>query len=125
MIDRLSKIGAWLDVVGESIFDAEPYWVTPLDTKEPGQSLRFTVNRDGTSIYLFSLYRPTRRLVVKAPIPHVRDRQSTRITYLGSQSVDLEWDVYNNGRFVIHIPDAIIERDEYVWVFKVESLLLR
>lgn len=120
MVDRLLGIGQWLQTVHPSIFDSEPYWVTPEDDKDPGQHLRFMVKRDGTAFYIFSLYRPIgERVFVKAPVPYIHPRM--QVSLLADRKIQLKYNVHSNGRLVLHVPNSVLDRAKHVWVFEITA----
>ena len=80
--DRLTKLGEWLAVNGEGIFDSRP-WVRASDS--PDSNVRFTRKKD--SAYAFLLERPMSSEVV---IPDVFAAEGTQIRALGG-TTDIAW----------------------------------
>ncbi|KAG2237616.1 hypothetical protein INT48_004519 [Thamnidium elegans] len=64
MSTPLLEIGQWLKLVHASIFDSVPYWIT----SNQGD-LRFTANKNGKSIYIFSFTQTQEDILVTTPIP--------------------------------------------------------
>ncbi|KAI8088209.1 hypothetical protein BDF21DRAFT_449953 [Thamnidium elegans] len=60
----LLEIGQWLKLVHSSIFDSVPYWIT----SNQGD-VRFTVNKNGKSIYIFSFTQTQEDILVTTSIP--------------------------------------------------------
>ncbi|CEP08256.1 hypothetical protein [Parasitella parasitica] len=118
MIDRLTTIGSWLDVVGESIFDTVPYWITPAQ----GQ-LRFTASQDGRSVYVFSFEKAARgRQTIKITTPLPVQRNST-ITLLNYNNTAVHWQRNSIGNVMVEfdVPTNVSN----ILVFKINYLLSR
>ena len=75
-LDRLHKLGAWLSVNGEGIFDSRP-WVRATGTAA-GTDIRFT--HKNNSLYAIFLSRPSGNTLT---IPGVRTAGNTRAEILG------------------------------------------
>jgi alpha-L-fucosidase len=75
-LDRLHKLGAWLGVNGEGIFDSQP-WIRA-SAQGDGADVRFTTK--GDSLYVFFLQRPSGALT----IPSVRAKDATMVEILGA-----------------------------------------
>ena len=75
-MDRLHKLGAWLAVNGEGIFDSQPW--TRASAQGEGTDVRFTTK--GDSLYVFFLQRPSGALTV----PSVRAKDGSKIEILGA-----------------------------------------
>jgi alpha-L-fucosidase len=83
-LDRLSKLGDWLALNGEGIFDSRP-WVRPSARTADGVDIRFT--RKSDSAYAFFLDRP------KQPdftLPGILATEGMKVTVLGN-SQPVEW----------------------------------
>lgn len=76
-MDRLQKLGAWMEVNGEGIHGTRP-WVRPAASMD-GSEVRFT--RKDDSIYVFFLKRPNGDTLT---VPKVYAREGTKISVLGS-----------------------------------------
>lgn len=83
-MDRLNKLGEWLAVNGEGIFDTRP-WVRPAATESDAPETRFT--RTDNSVYAFIEKRPSGDALT---IPGVIAAEGTKIRILGSNA-DSEW----------------------------------
>ncbi|MBV8551650.1 MAG: alpha-L-fucosidase [Acidobacteriaceae bacterium] len=79
-LDRLHKLGAWLDVNGEAIFGSRP-WVRASATTPDGADMRFTCNRG--ALYVFFLNPVTGKAL---KIPSTRASEGTTAEILGSSS---------------------------------------
>ena len=75
-LDRLNKLGAWLAVNGEGIFDSQPW--SRASAKANGADVRFTQKEN--SLYIFFLQRPSGALTV----PSVRTKNGSKIEILGA-----------------------------------------
>ena len=91
-MDRLNKLGDWLAVNGEGIFDSRP-WVRPGSKTADGGDIRFTRKQD--SVYAFFLDRPKSNDLV---IPGVLSVDGMKAEILG-QSAPAAWK--QNGRDLI------------------------
>jgi alpha-L-fucosidase len=79
-LDRLHKLGGWLQVNGEAIFGSRP-WVRASSTAPDGTDVRFT--RKGDSLYVVFLNRPNRNALV---VPSVHAPDGTAVQILGMMS---------------------------------------
>jgi alpha-L-fucosidase len=79
-LDRLHKLGAWLDVNGEAIFESRP-WVRASATTPDGADMRFTCNRGALYAVFVS---PVTRNSLK--IPSARMMEGTTAEILGNSS---------------------------------------
>jgi alpha-L-fucosidase len=79
-IDRLNKLGAWLDVNGEALFGSRP-WVRSSGSALGGTDVRFT--KKGDSLYVVFLSRPESNNLT---IPEVRTATGTAVQILGATS---------------------------------------
>ncbi len=90
-LDRLHKLGAWLEVNGEGVFDTTT-WVRAEASEAGAPRVRFT--RKGASVYAFLLDRPSSNAFT---IPDVLAQPGMTVRVLGASS-DCEWK--QNGRNV-------------------------
>jgi alpha-L-fucosidase len=79
-LDRLHKLGGWLQVNGEAIFGSRP-WVQASSTAPDGADVRFT--RKGDSLYVVFLNRPNRNALI---VPSVHAPDGTAVQILGMMS---------------------------------------
>jgi len=79
-LDRLEKLGDWLAVNGEGIFDTRP-WVRASPPKGSGPEVRFT--HKGDSLYAFFLDHPKGS---SATIPGVQAAANTKVHVLGAKT---------------------------------------
>jgi alpha-L-fucosidase len=82
--DRLKKLGAWLAVNGEGIFESRP-WVRASASDANAPQVRFT--RKGSSVYAYLLEPPGSRTFI---IPGVIAEPGSKIRVLGAGE-DCEW----------------------------------
>ncbi len=80
-LDRLRKLGEWLDVNGEALFDSRP-WVRASATIPEGADMRFTSK--GGALYVVFLHPAAGGKGFK--IPSVRAAEGTTAQILGSSS---------------------------------------
>ena len=83
-LDRLHKLGEWLAVNGEGIFDSSP-WVRASPGTKNGPEVRFTSK--GDALYAFFLAPPQGQEVT---IPGIAAREGTVVRVLGTSS-DSAW----------------------------------
>ena len=83
-LDRLHKLGDWLAVNGEGIFDTKP-WVKASASDPGAPDVRFT--HKANNVYAFLLERPTGASFI---IPGVLAAENTHIRILGADA-DSEW----------------------------------
>jgi alpha-L-fucosidase len=79
-LDRLHKLGAWLEVNQEAIFDSRP-WVRPSATTPAGADMRFTCNRDALYAVFLSPVNGTTLTIPSAIMP-----EGTTAEILGTSS---------------------------------------
>ena len=97
-LDRLHKLGAWLSVNGEGIFDSRP-WVRATGTAA-NTDIRFT--QKNNSLYAFFLSRPSGNTLT---IPGVRTAANTRAEILGVAGAPSLKD--RNGELLIESRNAL------------------
>jgi alpha-L-fucosidase len=83
-LDRLNKLGDWLSVNGDGIFDSKP-WVKASASDANAPDVRFTLKAG--SVYAYLLQRPTSTSFV---IPGVLAAENSRVRILGA-GADCEW----------------------------------
>lgn len=114
MIDRVSYVGDWLNINGESIFATRPYL-----RYHEGKDLRFTRTKDKKYVYIISLKWPgeTLRSTMIKPKP------GSVIRMLGLDQ-DLNWHM-DGDSLVVEMPrqlqDAQKRPCKQAYAFKVES----
>jgi alpha-L-fucosidase len=79
-LDRLNKLGEWLEVNGEALFDSRP-WTKPSATSSDGTDIRFTSKAD--TLYAVFLNPPNGS---RLKVPGVRAAENTTAEILGSPS---------------------------------------
>jgi alpha-L-fucosidase len=112
-VERLAAMGEWLKVNGEAIFDTRVY-----RTPEEGRNLRYTMARDGKTVYAIRLGWPGERLrLAGVPIP-----SGSTITLLGS-SEPLTWKT-ENDTLSIDLPEPLGRNlpCRFAYVFKMQTL---
>jgi alpha-L-fucosidase len=95
-VERLTAMGEWLKVNGEAVYNTRVY-----RTPEEGGNLRYTMSRDGKTVYAIHLGWPGERLrLTGVPIP-----SKSTVTLLGS-SAPLKW-TSQNDTLTIGLPEAL------------------
>jgi alpha-L-fucosidase len=97
-LDRLHKLGDWLSVNGEGIFDTRPWMSAPAP---PGGAPDVRFTRKGEAVYAFFLERPGGR---QAVIPGIAGQPNTRVQVLGARR-ESRWEQKGAG-LVIDIAGA-------------------
>ena len=114
MIDRVTHVGDWLKVNGESIFATRPYL-----RYHEGSDLRFTRTKDRKYVYIISLRWPGEKLQSRL----VKPRKGSRIRLLGLDR-DLPWR-QDGDNLVIDLPEELQDEArrpcKQAYAFKVES----
>ena len=107
-IERLEKMGKWLETNGEAIYATEK-----LNHKyKQGENLRFTKKKNKNQYYAIALEAPVNELVIQHLIP---DKNSN--IYLLGQEQPLLWSYDKNSGLKINIPENI--SGEIAWTFKI------
>ena len=107
--DRLRKIGAWMKVNGEAIYDTRMF-----TTYNDGDRVRLTQKKDGSVRYIFLFDFPDKSVT----ITKMQFLKGDKITLLGSGK-NLRWKSVNGG-VEITIPASLRSVTDHVWVLKVE-----
>jgi alpha-L-fucosidase len=112
-VERLTSMGDWLRVNGEAIYGTAVY-----RTPEEGGNLRYTLSRDGKTVYAIRLGWPGSELRLSGvPVP-----PGSKITLLGS-SEPLAW-MQEDGTVKIELPEALGRNlpCRIAYVFKMPAL---
>ncbi|MCX6924135.1 MAG: alpha-L-fucosidase, partial [Verrucomicrobia bacterium] len=112
-VERLERVGRWLAVNGEAIYQTRPYW-----TWNDGDSIRYTRSKDGRTVYAICLKWPGREL----KLVKVRAREGSPIRMLGFDQ-PLAWRQDPSG-LTVEIPDRLDDERqrpcELAYAFKIE-----
>jgi len=112
--ERLTQIGEWLAINGESIYATKPWRAQ----NETAASVWYTSN--GSTVYAIALAWPSNNALVLT-VPKVAD--NTVVSILGS-SVTLSYGIVN-GALTIKIPaevDPSTLTSQWAWVFKLTNI---
>ena len=112
-VERLTSMGEWLKVNGEAIYGTRVY-----RTPQEGPNLRYTLSRDGKTVYAIHLGWPGMKLrLTGIPIP-----SGSTVTLLGS-SEPLKW-TSENDTLTIDLPEALGRNlpCRIAYVFKMPTL---
>ncbi|RDI89150.1 5'-3' exoribonuclease 2 [Venturia inaequalis] len=114
-IDNLRAAGKWIHRHGEAIFNTT-YWFVQTEITGP-KNIRFTQTDD--AFYMLFLDKPEADggVVVDAPVPVLL---GDSITALGvGDGAPLVWSRMRGGGLRISVPAALLDEEEYCWVFKI------
>ncbi|OTB00752.1 glycoside hydrolase family 29 protein [Hypoxylon sp. CI-4A] len=124
-VDGLREAGRWIAGHGEALFNTT-YWFVQSEISGGadglGPDVRFT-QTDG-AFYVLFLERPVLRggvVEVQAPVPVLGGDVVSLVAVEGGE--DLAWTVTGEGSektLKIDLDDALLDEDEYCWVFKIE-----
>lgn len=120
MVSRLQAMGSWIDSVGqESFFNTSIYWaaMTTTDLNNSTVRIRFLAGPDDSAFYIYSLDRPSEKLIIDVPVPI----HSQSVITSGKQNTQLSWSHDTQGRLSITVPENVINDGQYVWLFKVDN----
>jgi alpha-L-fucosidase len=116
---RLHEIGKWLKVNGEAIYGSRPW----LYTNQNKGKIRFTQSKDGNTVYAICTEFPEKELKLSSIYPG----KSTKVTMIGAEDINLEWQNIHTGwsesGIVITIPESLYKKrkNEYAWVFRIKN----
>lgn len=107
--DRLKKIGTWMKINGEGIYNTRmgPSYMD-------GDRVRLTQNKDGKASYIFLFDFPKDKII----LTKLKPGPISGVSMLGVHS-DLKWEQTPAGLEIV-LPSELQSRGEYVWTLKVE-----
>jgi alpha-L-fucosidase len=108
-LDRLSKLGSWLDVNGEAIFDSRP-WVRASATTPEGADMRFTCNRG--SLYAIFVGQASGNSL---KIPSAKAAEGTTVEILGEAAKAA---LSQSGKDIVITPGGSSVRPSYAVTVK-------
>jgi len=106
--ERLTEIGAWMKVNGESIYGTRMYKVF-----KDGENIRYTQSKDGKSRYIFLLDFPEG----KVSLTKMKIEKGARLTLLGTNA-KLSWKE-SDGKAEFSVPLKLRNASNHVWVIRV------
>jgi alpha-L-fucosidase len=106
---RLAEIGNWMEVNWEGIYDTRPY-----STYGEGETLRFTMSKDSSYVYVFALEWPGEVL----SIPSLATLFVRDIVALGTLG-HVSWTPVAE-ELQIAVPQVLKTINDYAWVFRIE-----
>ncbi|KAI0157104.1 glycoside hydrolase family 29 protein [Hypoxylon sp. FL1284] len=119
-VNALREAGRWIKAHGEAVFNTS-YWFVQSQI-EDGPDVRFTQTDE--AFYVLFLERPVPQdgvVDVAAPVPILDGDTVSLLTIEGGE--DLAWTATGQGSekvLKITVPDALLDEDEYCWVFKIK-----
>lgn len=106
----LLDAGAWIKAHGESIYGTR-FW----DTTAGSGNFRYTTKPD--AFYIHYLTQPSATIGMPDPVPWL---PGDTVTALGGSADGTAIEVTQNGdRVRLHLPENVINGDQYVWTFKI------
>jgi len=111
-LERLEKMGEWLKVNGEVIYETEKL----KSTYKQGEKIRFTKKKNADIYYAISLENPGEEFVIN----HIKPKDGSEIIMLG-QAEPLEWNFSVAEGLKIKIPILLLEilNEKTAWSFKI------
>ena len=109
-IERLEKIGEWLEVNGEAIYATQKL----NKFFKQGANIRFTKKKNKSDYYVMVLEQPQKELIIK----HIQPNENSSINLLGYEGA-LNWTFEENSGLKIQIPEGI--PGSIAWTFKING----
>lgn len=110
LVERLKKVGAWLQTNGEAIYATRPW-----KQFKQGDDIRFTSSKDGKYVYAIALKWPGKSLVLHS----TQAKKGSEVTMLGAKT-PLPWR-QDGPDLVIELPQNVDETVEPAWAFRIEQ----
>ncbi|KAI1826384.1 glycoside hydrolase family 29 protein [Xylaria intraflava] len=120
-VNNLREAGKWIHSHGEAIFNTT-YWFVQTEVVTDDLDLRFTQTDD--AMYMLFLERPVPKngfVQVPAPLPILKGDEVSFLAVDGGEN--LPWHVSGEGaQRVLNfaVEDALLDKEEYCWVFKIK-----
>lgn len=114
---QLKEAGGWLQVNGAGIYATR---TRPGDLWQEGDAIRYTISKDGRTVYAFVLAWPGKSLTLGT----VRPQPASNVTLLGSETpLAWTWDAASGA--TIRLPDDLQDEAHrpcrWVWCFKIAA----
>ncbi|KAI1302902.1 alpha-L-fucosidase [Xylaria venustula] len=117
-VDSLREAGRWIRSHGEALFNTT-YWFVQTEVIGDGLNVRFTQTDD--AFYLLFLDRPVVEngiVRVPAPLPILKGDEVSLLNVQGGEG--LAWNVEDQKVLNIEVEEALLDKDEFCWVFKIK-----
>lgn len=114
-VERLTKIGVWLNKNSEAIYKTEKLQ----NNYKQGSAIRFTKKKGANIYYAITLEKPENKIVLQ----YLKPSEGTSIQLLGVEQ-KLEWKYTEKEGLAIIIPNETLNswnNESYAWTFKIKG----
>ncbi|MDO5968774.1 alpha-L-fucosidase [Flavivirga aquimarina] len=113
-LDRLDKIGKWVKVNSEAIFNTEKL----LGNYQQGESIKYTKKKGQSVYYGISLVQPKETITFNSLLPD----PNSKIMLLGYDE-PLEWEFTEGKGVTIKVPNTVLDQvgKTEAWTFKIQG----
>ncbi len=113
-VDRLAKMGDWMEVNSEAIYETERLQ----HSFKEGEDIRYTKQKGEPVYYGISLEQPGETISFSL----LRPEEGSEVKLLGHDG-PLEWQFGEDEGLTIQVPEAVRENTDFgpAWVFKVQG----
>lgn len=113
-LDRLDKIGKWVKVNSEAIFNTEKL----LGNYQQGEFIKYTKKKGQSVYYAISLVQPKEVITFNSLLPE----PNSKIMLLGSEE-PLVWEFTKDKGLTIKVPKAVLDQigETEAWTFMIQG----